>query len=76
MITLDEAKRIMKELHPEDSVVRVCETPDMYVLGLSNDDEGYDTIHKLTGEIGFIWYWEFADLYDSGWICDLRPSIE
>ena len=71
MITLDDAKNKIQKEHSE-KVVRICESPDLYIFGLDNGDEGYQTINKKTGEIGFMWIWEFAELYMDNKIKELE----
>lgn len=62
MITLEEAKNKIQKEHPEE-IVRVCESLELYIFGLNNGDEGYQTVNKKTGETGFMWIWEFGELY-------------
>lgn len=66
MVGVKEAIGIVESKNPKNKVIGVSETEDMYILVLDNDNEGYETVNKNTGENSFIWVWEYMELSKAG----------
>jgi len=64
MLTLEEAIKIIESEKNNRKVIHSGESDDKFVFLLSdnNGDESYDTVDKKTGEIGWMWFWDFGIL--------------
>lgn len=62
MLTAKEAFDIFNKANPNKTICSMAEVDSMYIIcPVGNDNNGYDTVDKITGEIGFIWVWDYAD---------------
>ena len=75
MIQLKEAIDKIKVLKPDHKVIGLSETEDIFIVLLDTDDEGYETVNKKTGELGFLWFWEYGQLSIEGKIRDLDDAL-
>lgn len=71
MVTPKEAIDRIENTKSKDKVLYIGETDEVYLLSLDNDDEGCETVNKQTGELGFMWIWEYLDLAENGKVKDL-----
>ena len=65
-MSISEAIQIVESEMSPHKVIGLGETDEQFILGLDNDNEGYETVDKKTGERGFMWVWDFIDLFDEG----------
>ena len=74
MLTEKDACKLIESKHQPYKVAWMGETEEIFILSLDNDDEGYETVDKRTGETGFMWVWDFADLVDNGKVKGLNQK--
>ncbi len=65
-MTIEDAITIVRKHNQKDKVTWTGETEDMYMILLDNDDDGYETVNKKSGALGFLWMWEAMELNSKG----------
>lgn len=71
MVDLKEAINTIRKLFPNNDILHVNETEELYLFGLDIDAAGCESISKNSGEYRFIWVSEIIDLLEENKIREI-----